>query len=114
MTTHSTAEQPADLPVVCNMLAIPADQRASHEARANELFGRAVVEQRDLPDGYAFRLDAADYELAAAFVANERRCCPFLRFQLDLAPAGGPIWLRMTGAAGAREALAAGLADLKR
>jgi hypothetical protein len=112
--TTDFAEHPADLPVVCNMLAIPADQRAGHEARANDLFGRAVVEQRELDDGYAFRIAAADYELAAAFVANERRCCPFLRFQLDLAPADGPIWLRMTGAAGAKEALAAGLADIKR
>jgi hypothetical protein len=112
MTTH--ASEPADLPVACNMQAIPADQRASHEARANDLFGRAVVEQRELPDGYAFRIDAADYELAAAFVANERRCCPFLHFQFDLAPGSGPIWLRMTGAAGAKEALAAGLAEIKR
>ena len=113
MTTDS-AGHPADLPLACDMLAIPADQRAGHEARARDLFGRAVVEQRDLPDGHAFRIDAADYELAAAFVANERRCCPFLHFQLDLAPGGGPIWLRMTGAAGAKEALAAGLADIKR
>jgi hypothetical protein len=112
MTIH--ASEPADLPVACNMQAIPAAQRASHEARANDLFGRAVVEQCELPDGYAFRIDAADYELAAAFVANERRCCPFLHFQLDLTPGGGPIWLRMTGGAGAKEALAAGLAEIKR
>jgi len=111
--TIDSAAHPTDLPVVCNMLAIPADQRADHEARAHDLFGRAVVEQRELPDGYAFCIDAADYELAAAFVANERRCCAFLHFQLDLAPAAGPIWLRMTGAAGAKEALAAGLSEIK-
>ena len=107
-----SAAHPTDLPLACDPLAIAADQRAGHEALARDLFGRAVVEQRELPDGHAFRIDAADYELAAAFVANERRCCPFFHFQLDLAPDAGPVWLRITGAAGAKEVLAAGLSEI--
>ena len=44
---------------------------------------------------------------SARFVANERRCCPFLTFTLELAPDGGPLWLRLTGPAGTRAFLEA-------
>jgi hypothetical protein len=59
----------------------------------------AVEETTELPDGYAYRF-ANDPELLASlleFIAAERRCCPFLAFELAFAPHGGPIWLRMRG-----------------
>ena len=43
-------------------------------------------------------LRAADaLQLAAAFVAAERRCCPFLTFEIAFEPHGGPVWLRLRG-----------------
>jgi hypothetical protein len=33
----------------------------------------------------------------------ERRCCPFFNLQIEAEPNDGPIWLRMTGATGAKE-----------
>jgi hypothetical protein len=50
-----------------------------------------------LPDGYAWRFAGERYPDVAAFVADERRCCPFLTFALTLAPDGGPLWLQLTG-----------------
>jgi len=40
---------------------------------------------------------------------NERRCCPFMTFEVVVAPSSGPIWLRMTGPEGTREVLRAEL-----
>jgi hypothetical protein len=59
----------------------------------------SVEETTELPDGYAYRF-ANDHSLLTSlleFIAAERRCCPFLTFELALAPHGGPVWLRMRG-----------------
>lgn len=82
------------------MTAIPAEERGAHQALIRHLMSEAVTEIRELPDGLAFRFPAEEYEAVAEFVARERLCCPFLRFALELAPERGPLWLRVTGAAG--------------
>jgi hypothetical protein len=43
------------------------------------------------------------------FVSNERLCCPFLEFGITIAPANGPVWLRLTGPEGTRAFLEAEL-----
>ncbi|HET8580780.1 MAG TPA: hypothetical protein VFL31_07260, partial [Nitrospiraceae bacterium] len=65
------------------------------------LFG-AVQEIRELPSGYAFRLpnEANMLLKAAEFIMRERLCCPFLGFGVEVEREGGPVWLRLTGAAG--------------
>ena len=62
-----------------------------------------------LPDGYAYRFDADAFDDVARWVANERRCCPFLTFALELSPEGGPLWARLTGPEGTRAFLDAEL-----
>jgi hypothetical protein len=59
----------------------------------------AVEETAELPDGYAYRFanDPALLDSLMEFIAAERRCCPFLTFELAFAPHGGSIWLRMRG-----------------
>jgi hypothetical protein len=86
------------------MNAIPPDGRGRHVATARQLF-RAVIDVRELPDGYAFRLpnDADTLRKAAEFVSLERLCCPFLGFALEVEPKGGPVWLRLTGREGVKE-----------
>jgi len=71
-------------------------------------FRTSQLEVRDLPDGYAFRFAPGSRELAALaeLIDLERRCCPFLRFRLTVEPAGGPLWLELTGPEGTREMLA--------
>jgi hypothetical protein len=72
---------------------------------------RAVEEVQELPDGYAFRLPAHGevLMLAAEEINFERLCCPFLRFELEVEPNGGPFWMRFTGGDGATEFLRMGL-----
>jgi hypothetical protein len=100
----SSAQSPA-LPLACVPDAISAEERAAHFALIKALFGTAVRERQELSNGYSFRFDADQLEHVAHFVANERKCCPFLSFALELMPGGGPLWLRLTGPEGTREFL---------
>jgi hypothetical protein len=95
--------------LTCVPSAIPATERASHFALARELFAHLAQELTELPDGYAVRFHSDAFESVARFVANERKCCPFMNFELTIARESGPLRLRMTGPAGTREVLQAEL-----
>jgi hypothetical protein len=60
-----------------------------------------------LPDGMRWRFrPSSDLLLAlAAMIDAERRCCPFLRFQLLAEPDNRPVSLEVTGPEGTREFL---------
>jgi len=93
-----------DLPIVCTLA--PSDLRARRETLIPGLVNRA--EQVDaVEDGYRFRFVATDDVLAAITqtIEAERQCCQFLKFELSVEPAGGPITLTITGPSGTREFL---------
>lgn len=94
-----------DLPIACDLSELDAEVRATHLATARQLMSDGAAEVRELPDGYAFRYAAAQYEQVAQFIANERLCCPFFSFALEVTPAHGPLWLRITGGEGVKEFL---------
>ena len=96
-----------EIPIACDLTAIPAEHREHHSAIAEQLFV-AVLEIRELPDGYAFRLPEEPRMLlkAAEFVSLERLCCPFFGFALEIEPEGGPLWLKLTGGAEVKEFIA--------
>jgi hypothetical protein len=85
-------------PIACNLTAIDEDQREQHKSNSEELF-TAIKEWLELSDGYAFRLptDSEMIEKAGAFMARERQCCPFFKFNLEVTPDGGPVWLKLRG-----------------
>jgi hypothetical protein len=99
----TTTAAPQDIPIACELTAIPADEREAHEMLAKQLFFEAVPERQELSDGYAFRFRADQYPLLVAFITNERLCCPFFRFTLEVTPAQGPLWLRLAGGEGVKE-----------
>lgn len=94
--------------LACNLAAIPADQREAHNQTTRALF-TSVQEVRDLPDGYAFRLPTTNDALlqASTFVANERLCCPFIGFTIEVAAQEGGMWLKLTGVDEVKEFLRA-------
>jgi len=95
--------------LACVPAAIPSPERQGHFALARELFQVQARERVALANGYAILFQSDAFPDVARFVANERKCCPFMTFELTLAPASGPLWLRMTGPDGTREALDAEL-----
>jgi hypothetical protein len=95
-----------DLPIVCTLAA--SDLRARRETLIPGLVNRA--EQVDaVEDGYRFLFVATSDVLSAITqtIEAERHCCQFLKFQLTVEPAGGPITLTITGPSGTHEFLSA-------
>jgi hypothetical protein len=90
------------LPFYCDMTALTPDERSTHQGRISQLFGSLVRETRELTDGFAYRFDGEHYLLLASFISDERKCCPFLTFRLEVAPERGPIWLQLTAQGGVR------------
>lgn len=90
-------------PFACVMTAIAPEQRSAHIATIEKLFA-SVRSTRELPDGYAFELsNESDVLLTAVgFIVNERLCCPFFDFALEIQREGGLVWLSLTGRDGVK------------
>ena len=85
------------------MTAIAPDQRSAHIETIKKPF-HAVQGMRELPEGYAFELpNESDVLLTASeFIINERLCCPFFDFTLEVEREGGPMWLSLKGRDGVK------------
>lgn len=98
------------LPLVCRLDALTPAERARHA----ELTARIVNSARrveELPNGWEFSFDDG-LEVGnwlVEWMARERRCCPFLDFDIRLCERGEPVVLRLTGAPGVRDFIAADL-----
>ena len=99
----------AAVPLACVPGAIAAEERPAHFALIARLFGTVARERIDTPGGYSFRFAPEAFDDVARFVANERKCCPFLTFELTVAPPDGGVVLRLTGPEGTRAFLDAEL-----
>jgi hypothetical protein len=93
------------IPVACTLTS---DELRQREEETLHAVGRAVLETRELEDGYAFRFPPDDVWLdqLVNLVRLERECCPFLKFSITAEPGSGPIWLQLTGPDGTKEFLA--------
>ncbi len=98
--------------LACDLTAIPASQREEHVDNAPKLF-QTAQEVQELSNGYAIRFsnEPGKFLAMAGFVENERLCCPFFRFGLEVEPDGGALWLRLTGGEGVKEILKATLLE---
>ena len=92
--------------LACDLTAIPADVREEHVITAPQLFALAQ-EVQELPYGFAIRFvnEPGRFMAIARFIENERLCCPFFNFGLEVEPNSGPLWLRLTGGEGVKEIL---------
>jgi len=91
----------------CNMGALTKSERAAHEKRSSALLG-SIKERKELNNGYAFRLPGNSVVEAAQWIANERKCCPFFAFRIDVA-GNDEVWLSLTGPAGVKPFIVAEL-----
>ncbi|MGH9712898.1 MAG: DinB family protein [Candidatus Acidiferrales bacterium] len=88
----------------CNLNAITPSERIRHGVLSWKL-KEARIETKELADGYAFRLDNEKVSIAnvADWIANERKCCPFFDFEVELGREGGPLWLKLRGNDGVKQ-----------
>jgi hypothetical protein len=109
MSTAPAPSQDQQQAEVIACLLSEREQAIRGEETAATLFTH-VAAIAELPDGYAFRFADPDAHLAEvmAFIAAERRCCPFLTFEVAFTPHAGPLWLRLRGS----EAIKAFVAEM--
>jgi hypothetical protein len=95
-----------ELPIACTLSAEALSAR--RQGLLTEL-SRVAASREELSNGIRLSFTVSDETLSAIFktVAAERRCCEFLRFEVTVEPAGGPVKLDLTGPQGTREFLAA-------
>jgi hypothetical protein len=90
-----------DIPIACTL----SQQQFKERKDLMQRVAKEATERRNLPNGVglSFKPVSGRVTELAKLVDVERACCPFLSFRIE-APAGGPVWLELTGAgAPARE-----------
>ena len=92
--------------IICDLSAIPADQREAHFALARTVLFADEHAVRDIENGIVFELPPERLSDVAVFIENERLCCRHLAFALEIPPRSARLVLRVTGP-GAREELRA-------
>jgi hypothetical protein len=90
--------------IACDPTAVPAEEREQWIAAGKQVYA-SVQDMQELPKGYAFTLapDSAMLLTLAQYVANERLCCPFLQFTIEIGAQGSPFRLHLTGGTGVKE-----------
>ena len=95
-------------PLVCNMGVFTPEQRESHIGTTIQLI-QAVLRVQEVENGYSlvFPNKTELISTIAEFISNERLCCPFLAFTLNVNSDREPISLSLTGPVGTQEFLRA-------
>jgi hypothetical protein len=98
----------SDTPLACNMRVFTSAQRESHIQTTTELI-QAVQSVQEVGNGYEFRFpnETEFISKIAEFISNERLCCPFLTFTLNVVSNREPVSLSLTGPLGTEEFLRA-------
>lgn len=102
-------------PFACVMDAIEPKERQQHIATAKFVFA-AVIDIRELPDGYAFHLPSNSEILRKIgdFISLEQLCCPFFGFTLEVERECGAVWLQSTGREGVKPFIQAEIGEFMR
>jgi hypothetical protein len=97
-----------DYPLLCNMDVFTSDQREFHIQTTTELV-QAVQKVQEVENGYEFTFPNETQLISriAEFISNERLCCPFLKFTLNIVSNREPVSLSLTGPLGTQEFLRA-------
>jgi hypothetical protein len=95
--------------LACDPHALKLITRTRHFIWIRYQLPRLLREVTELPDGFELKFSAAELRSVVTFMDRERRCCPFLRFELALLPGEEVFRLRLTGAGGVKRFLQAEL-----
>jgi hypothetical protein len=81
----------------CNLAALTSAERA-RDRELIPLLASALLERKELPDGYAYRFDQRVLKPLGEWVGIVAKCCQPLTYEVSLAPQpDGALWVRITG-----------------
>lgn len=93
----------------CRIGALTSKERAQQKELTGQLERATTGVTADV-EGYTFHYAASlSPSTVIAWVENERKCCPFLRFTFDISEDGGSTRLRVWGVPGVKAFVAAEL-----
>jgi hypothetical protein len=97
MTLGPTLASAAGQPMACRVDVLNARERGRRETLVRELMTKATIEERT--DGYELQWKDTPkaYEKLVEFVGYERRCCPFLEFEVRVSGPDEPVTLVLHG-----------------
>jgi hypothetical protein len=105
-TEHASTTQPV---FACRIGALTPQERAQQKELTAQL-ERATTQVTEDTEGYTFHYaPSLPPSKVIAWVEKERKCCPFLRFTLDMSEDSGPSRLRVWGVPGVKAFVAAAL-----
>ena len=81
--------------ILCDLSAIPADQRESHIALGKSLLANDVVAEHD--EDVRLTIGAGRLGDVVRFIENERLCCGHLSFALEVPARGADLAFRISG-----------------
>src|SRR5215469_12399428 len=92
------------VPLACNLKAFTPEERVTWRKLIDEV-KQAETPARELPNGHVFKIETSRISIArvAEWIDLERKCCPFLNFQLSLEGSNGAMTLALTGGHGVKE-----------
>ena len=98
----------SDVPLVCDMGVFTSTQREAHIQNTHQLI-QSVRSIGELENGYEFIFpgESRIISMVSEFILNERLCCPFLKFTMNVDSNDEPITLSLTGPIGTQEFLRA-------
>lgn len=97
-----------ETPLACNMDVFTSVQRENHIQTTMQLI-QGLQSVEELKNGYKFIFPNETVLISkiTEFISNERLCCPFLEFNLNIRSNSEPISLSLIGPAGTQEFLQA-------
>lgn len=101
---------PSNEVIACDLDVFTAEQRAAHLDRARRVLS-SIRHIREEENGFvmSFPREPEIEKEISLWIDGERRCCPFFRFAVD--QPSDALSVRITGPAGAKDILAAGLQE---
>lgn len=84
-----------EIPIACTLSKDALNKRQDEITTLRQL----VREMRQMPNGFALRFDGSTENLMALaqVMAQERLCCPFLKFQLIAEQGISSLWFEVSG-----------------
>jgi len=93
-------------PIACRIDALSPDER-TRRSEVVDLIRATLYRRSETEDGIVFQWASEEHlpALIGEFVALESRCCPFIRFTMDVEAERGRVSLRLGGREGVKEFL---------
>ncbi|MEL6405951.1 MAG: hypothetical protein AAFR81_16395 [Chloroflexota bacterium] len=90
------------IPIICDLSALP--DRDQHQQITASLFAQTIT-LTETDTGYQINLPITTLKLVADFIDGERRCCPFLHFEITVFPVADTLQLHIKGDSDAKALL---------